>query len=377
MGLMDRTLILCIDGDDDIGLKTEVNTPIIGRSRNLQHASALALSDPEEADANAMFGAVKLLDNLSKEHPDESFQVATIAGLQKGGVESDRKITNELNTVLKDYPATGVILVTDGYSDEFLIPIIQSYLPIVSIHHVVVKHSERIEETWALIFRYLRMLYEDTYYSRIVLGVPGIIFVLLGFLVASNQLENAGMVVSVVIGIALFLKGFGLDERISEIVSARELPPIERQMIIASGAVGLILSIIGSYLGITNASNYLPSESMPFWEFSFWAPYMPTLVGAFLLKGIDLIVLGVMVALFGGMAANYMIRDRKIWRNIVGVIVIFWIRFITIESGKVLLEPEKSLTLFSPLVFFTIAGVATTIFSVVYIYKGYRNFSFT
>ena len=86
----DRTLILCIDSDDDIGIKGKVKTPLIGREANIQAATKLALSDPEEADANAMFGAVKLYDKLLKDYPNETFEVATIAGSSKGGVNADR-----------------------------------------------------------------------------------------------------------------------------------------------------------------------------------------------------------------------------------------------------------------------------------------------
>jgi len=48
----ERLLILCVDRDDDIGLKTEEKTPILGRKENLNAAISLALKDPEEPDAN-------------------------------------------------------------------------------------------------------------------------------------------------------------------------------------------------------------------------------------------------------------------------------------------------------------------------------------
>ena len=57
-----RILILCVDRDADFGTKAEIKTPLIGRAVNLNAAVSLALSDPEEADANAMFEAVSLYD---------------------------------------------------------------------------------------------------------------------------------------------------------------------------------------------------------------------------------------------------------------------------------------------------------------------------
>jgi len=370
----ERTLILCIDGDDDIGLKAEVETPVVGRDENVKAATLLLLSDPEEADANAMFGAVKLYDRLSKEYPDVDYEVATVSGAQMGGIDADLKMIRELTDVLSSFEPTGVVLVTDGYSDEALVPIIQSRIPITSIHHVVVKHSERIEETWAVMFRYLKMLVEDPYYSRITLGVPGIILVILGFLLASNQLENAGMVVTVIMGIVLFVKGFGWDEKLAMI--RLRLPPIEQQITMASMGGGIILLLVGFYQGLSYSTQYIPQPAQPFWDLSFWAQYIPTLLGAFLMRGIDFIILGVMVSLIGGLASYYMQRDEKIWQNVVGMIVVFWLRFIIIELAKVLMEPGKTVSLWSPLVFFTIASVTTTIASVVVIYSRFKRITF-
>lgn len=368
-----KTLILCIDRDDDIGQKAHIETPILGREKNFRAASALAVADPEEADANAMFGAVRLYDQLSKRYPEEFYEVATIAGETIGGIEADRKIVSELESVLKSFKVDGVVLVTDGYSDEAVIHLIQSRVPITSIQHVVVKHSERIEETWAVLFRYLRMLVEDPYYSRITLGVPGIMLIIVGILTVFNQLQNAGMVLTIVMGLVLLVKGFGWDEKLAMV--RLKLPPPERQLTLASQIVGIILSIVGSIRGVSNAWQYVPPDSPMWWNnFSYWLHLTPTLLGAFLLEAIDLIILGAMVTLIGGVASYYMQKDNKMWQNVVGMIVTFWLRFIAIESAKVLIEPKKTLTLWSPLIIMTLAGVVTTITSVFFIYGAYKKF---
>lgn len=372
-GVRAKTLILCVDRDDDIGSKAKIETPILSRDTNLSSATDLALADPEEADANAMFAAVNLFDRLSKTQ-EESYQVATIAGSTLGGIDADRKIVQELKSVLESYPATNVILVTDGYHDESILPIIQSRVPITSIHHVVVKHSERIEETWAVLVRYLRMLVNDPHYSRLSLGVPGIMLVILGVLLVFNQLENAGMALTFVIGVVLLVKGFGWDEKLAMV--KLKLPPPERQLTLASIGVGLILAVVGCFLGTINAMGYVPPYAPSLWSnFSFWFQLSPILIGAFLLKAIDLIILGGMVALVGGVASYYLQKDSKMWWNVVGMIVTFWLRFIAIESAKVLIEPEKTLTLWSPLVIMAVAGVVTTITSVFVIYGTHKRLS--
>lgn len=362
-----KTLILCIDGDNDIGQKANIETPIISRDPNLKAATSLALSDPEEADANAMFGAVKLYDRLLERYPDENFEVATVAGLSIGGVEADRKIVEEFDTVLDSFKATGVILVTDGYADESLIPIVQSRVPITSIQHIVVKHSERIEETWAVFLRYLKMLVQNPYYSRFSLGIPGIMLMIVGVLLIFDQLQNAGVVLTFVLGVALLIKGFGWDEKIA--VMRLKLPPPERQLIFASTSVGIIIAIVGSIRGIYNAWDFVPANAPPWWQnFSWWIQQTPNLIAYFLLEAIDFIVLGFMVSLIGGVANHYMQKDNKMWQNIAGIIVIFWIRFIAVESARVLIEPEKILSLYSPLVIMALTGILTTIASIFFIY---------
>ncbi|TRO46517.1 DUF373 family protein, partial [Candidatus Bathyarchaeota archaeon] len=300
-GVEPRILILCIDGDNDIGKKGGVDTPVISREANINAATALVLADPEEADANAMFGAVRLHDQLSKRYPGEIYEIATISGAEMGGIEADRNIVKELEKILESFKATGVILVTDGYSDESIIPLIQSRVPITSVQHVVVKHSERIEETWAVLFRYFRMLIEDPYYSRVSLGVPGLMLVILGVLTVFGQLQNAGTVLAFVMGLVLLVKGFGLDERLA--LARLKLPPIERQLWLATISVGVIVSLVGVSQGLVNIWTIVEGPAPPPWQDSaWWLERSSKIIAGFSLGSINYITMGVAVALTGGIA---------------------------------------------------------------------------
>jgi putative membrane protein len=365
----DQTLILCIDGDNDIGVKGKVKTPIIGREEILESATALAVSDPEEADANAMFGAVKLYDQMLKQYPKESFEVATIAGSSKGGVVADRKMLKELRTVLDIYPADEVILVTDGFSDEELVPIIQSRIPITSIHHVVVKHSERIEETYAVIFRYLRMLVEDPYYSRVALGVPGILLVIFGFLIASNQLENAGMVVAFVIGIVFVLKGFGLDERLAEL--RPRLPPPERWIILITTGLGGLVILVGVIQGLDFAWSIIPLPIAPFWDLTYWATNSADILGAFIIKATDMVTLGLSIAIAGDMV-SVLVQDRKnptVWNNMIGILFVVLMNPISKEAAFIIRNPGTPITVFSPLIIYIVLGVILMTAVITWVYR--------
>ena len=77
----ERTLILCVDRDNDLGAKAGVKTPVLGREENINAALNLALQDPEEPDANAIFEAIKIYDQLrGKAGAKEEHQIEPITG---------------------------------------------------------------------------------------------------------------------------------------------------------------------------------------------------------------------------------------------------------------------------------------------------------
>ncbi len=61
-----KVLVLCIDRDDDLGQKTGIEGPVIGRNENVRAALALGLADPEDADTNTILAAISTYDDLVK-----------------------------------------------------------------------------------------------------------------------------------------------------------------------------------------------------------------------------------------------------------------------------------------------------------------------
>src|SRR4030043_1040583 len=240
-----RILILCVDRDGDLEAKAGIKTPLMGRTVNIDAAVSLALHDPEEPDANAMFEAIRVNDRLQKEkQPDETFEVATISGTELGGVSADRKLVAELNTVLTSFNATEVILVSDGYSDEAILPLVQSRVPVSSVRRIVIKHSESIEETAALFSKYFRLLFNDPRYSRIALGVPGLLFLILGILyIFPGYLNYYFIVIVLILGVFMLGKGFGVDKAAKNFYKwAKEYtpPPLPVQISNYTAVVGIL-----------------------------------------------------------------------------------------------------------------------------------------
>lgn len=145
-----KTLVLCIDRDNDLGRKTGIASPVVGRENNRAAAEALALADPEESDVNCMYSAISTYDGL-----EGNAEVATICGSSDVGPISDKLIADRLDQVLEDVQPDGVILVTDGDEDEYVLPLIQSRVKIDAVKRVVVKQSETLEGTYYLISRFM------------------------------------------------------------------------------------------------------------------------------------------------------------------------------------------------------------------------------
>ncbi len=364
----ERILILCVDRDDDLGMKAGLNTPILGRKDNVNAAAGLALRDPEEPDANAMFEAVRIYDNLKKGAKEkEEHEVATIAGSDLGGVEADRQLVDELTEVLKAFPATDVILVTDGYTDEMVLPLIESRVPVTSVRRIVMKHSKSIEETAALFSRYMKILVDNPRYSRILLGMPGILLIVIGILWIFDQLTYAGIALAIVVGTFLVVRGFKLDRAFFNFIKwVREYSPPSFTVQIAgfSAVAGILLILVGSYLGGTAVARASAGVD-PF-------TILPRLIGEFLLGSTYLIAIGICVILSGRAIRWFGDRDLRLWRTIVIVVVVAWSSVIFVQASPILIDTSAPAT---PFVFAIIGGIPVTVSTVLTVLVLRRKYS--
>ena len=201
-----RVLVACIDRDNDIGKNGGVETPVFGRDQCINAGTRLAIEDPEDADANAIFGAIKIYEELvTKGYETE---VALIAGAYNRGIEADEKISSELIAVLSKFKAEGVVIVSDGEDDETVIPLIQAMVPVISIQRIIMRHSRSVEYSYAVFGKYVKMLIYDPRYSKFFLGVPGALLIASGFATIFGFTREALAIVPEHIGRCICNKGF-------------------------------------------------------------------------------------------------------------------------------------------------------------------------
>jgi putative membrane protein len=379
-----RILILCVDRDGDIEVKTGIKTPLLGRTANLDGAVSLALKDPEEPDANAMFEAVRLYDRLQNEkQPQEVFEVATISGSELGGVGADRKLVAELNNLLDTFSASETILVSDGYSDEAILPLVESRVPVSSVRRVVMKHSESIEETAAVFTKYVRLLVNNPRYARIALGLPGLLVLIFGVLWAINNFVYPGAIyyygiaIVIVIGGFLLIKGFGVDKSAKDAytwIKEYSPPPMPMQISNYTVLAGILCVVVSVYLGIATVTiNTVPYPT----AFAGWLAITPKIV-TFFIKGIeDLLVIGVIIVLFGRSLRLYFERDSRLLRNLALIGSVAWSRWILDGTANIIYNPYNTGggpvvglndPIFSNFLFTIIVGILIGIASVLLIF---------
>jgi putative membrane protein len=165
-------LIIAIDRDNDLGRKTGIRSPVIGREPNVKAALELGLADPEESDTNTMLEAIRTYDQLIDD--GEDVEVVTICGDIRVGTKSDMKIANTLDQVIAKTKSTRAIIVSDGSDDLQLEPIIRSRLRIDSTRMVVVQQSRPIEDT---LYTIVHKMEDPKIQRQFILPIALIVFV--------------------------------------------------------------------------------------------------------------------------------------------------------------------------------------------------------
>jgi len=201
-------LVIAIDRDNDLGRKTGIRSPVLGREANVKAALELGLADPEESDTNTMLAAISAYDQLLESDPD--VEVVTICGDVRVGTKSDMKIANILDQVIVKTKATKAILVSDGAEDRELEPIIRSRLRIDSTRMVVVQQSRPIEDT---LYTIIHKMEDPKIQRQFILPVALVMFVW-GLMTWFGHKELASGVIWVVLGGYMLIKVAGWEEAI-------------------------------------------------------------------------------------------------------------------------------------------------------------------
>ena len=207
-----KILVLNIDRDDDFGRKTKVKTPIVGIKDNIDAANRMGRIDPEDSDLNAIFLAISTYDKLKKEGKD--VKVATLCGHINVGVTSDQIISEQLNFVIKETGVDEAILISDGAEDEYILPIVQSRLKIISVQRVSVKQSKQLEDTY---YKIIKLLDDDKVKKQFILPIALILIVWAVFAIMGIAASGFGAILFT-LGAYLLIRVFNWERSIATMV---------------------------------------------------------------------------------------------------------------------------------------------------------------
>lgn len=262
-----KTIVICVDRDNDIGEKAGLDTPIIGKEASLSAATELALADSEDSDVNAIFYAISLYDRLVEE--DVEAEIVLVAGDKKVGVTADRKIGKELDEILSKLGSDTAILVSDGAEDESIVPIIQSRVKIDSVRRVVVKQSEHLESTFYIIKR----LFEDPKFSRTFLPPLGIFLFLLAISLLFGMSGQVMGLILAFLGIYLLLKGLGRENILKNLFEGAKQSLYSGKITIVVYICAVVLILVGTSKGILGIAEMPESSEHIFLGFAYYVKW--------------------------------------------------------------------------------------------------------
>jgi putative membrane protein len=242
-------LVLCVDLDDDLGRKAGVETPVVGREAVERAAVALATADPEDSDSNVLFEGLHIHDDIT----DERIEVAAVAGVESGGVAADRRVGEEVDTILAGL-ATGedvrALVVTDGAQDESVLPVIRSRLPVDGVRRVVVRQAQNLES----IYYTMKQVLNDPETRGTILVPLGILLLIYPLVELAGRLGVPGAAVigfiSALLGLYVLFRGLGLERAIDESVARARSGLYAGRVMLITSVVALALFVIGGVSGV-------------------------------------------------------------------------------------------------------------------------------
>ena len=313
----ERVLVLSVDRDGDLERKTGIRSPVFGRDAVMSAATSLAIADPEEADANALFAAVREYDKLRLQ--EVACDVGAVCGLEESDYKADRKIRREVEALLAKQQYSGIVLISDGAEDELVIPILQTLKPIVSVRRIMVKHSQSVEENYMVLGRYLRMLVFEPRYSKWAIGVPGVILLLAGILVLAGEATLATFAILIILGAAFLVRGFNIDRFVAGMMSQKPFGYI-RLFTIPTSLLILFVGLSNGYSVMrTQAGGILPDVTASPSDF---LQYGGVLVGYYLQGALLLIWTAIGIYLSGTLLTQFLRGSHRAWRSVTGIVVL-------------------------------------------------------
>ncbi len=354
-----KIIIICIDRDDDIGIKCNVETPIIGKDLCSEAGLRLAIEDPEDSDCNAIFGAIKSYEDFRTKGFD--VEVSLVAGKYNRGIDGDAKIAQEIDKVLDEYNADGAIIVSDGEDDETVIPLIQGKIPIISIQRIIVRQSRSVEYSYAILGRYIKTLVYDPRYSKFFLGLPGALFITSGLSILFGFSKVAFALGLSILGLAFVVRAFDIDKSISSLSK----PTPSTFIRIFSYFAGTLI-ILASIL---NGISHVPPDLIESHKGIHSILTNKLILEDFVSGSITLLWIGISTIFAGILLSNWFKGSIKILYDILRLVVLGLLYIPMLQFTSLITAKGNPFNLISSL----LIGLAITLIVATFLFQYFRN----
>jgi putative membrane protein len=354
-----KIIVICIDRDDDIGIKGGLETPIIGKELCIEAGTSLAIKDPEDSDCNAIFGAIKSYEEFKTKGHD--VEITLVAGRFNRGIEGDAKIAQEIDTVLDKYNADGAVVVSDGEDDETVIPIIQGKIPIISIQRVIVRQSRSVEYSYAILARYIKILFYDPRYSKFFLGLPGALLVTSGLSIIFGFSREAFALGLSMLGLAFIVRAFDIDKSISTL--SKPTP---------SGFIRIFSYFAGTLIilaSILNGISHIPPNLIESQKGITSVITNKLILENFASGTITLLWIGISTIFAGVLLSNWFKGSIKIIYDILRLVVLALLYIPMLQFTSLISARGNPFNLISSL----LIGLAITLIVATFLFQYFRN----
>ncbi|MFB6104644.1 MAG: DUF373 family protein [Halobacteriaceae archaeon] len=256
-------LVLCVDLDDDVGRKTDVTTPVVGRDAVESAAVSLATADPADSDVNVLFEGVHVHDELVA--AQEAVEVAAVTGTEAADVSANREVGAEVDEVLArvsgDEPVQAIV-VTDGAQDESVLPVIRSRVTVDGVRRVVVRQAQDLESMYYT----LKQVLDDPETRGTILVPLGVLLLMYPLAVVADALGLPGLVLGVssaLVGLYALFRGLGLEATIDETVNRARQSLYAGRVVIITYVVAAALVLVGAVQGVAELQAVEASRPSP------------------------------------------------------------------------------------------------------------------
>lgn len=318
-----KTAIIYIDIDDDLS-RVGITTPVIGEKQAKEAIESSSRFLAQDSDFNTMVSAFNTFLNMKEK--GEDVEIVFVAGSQRGGLDAQMTLSKQVDEVIRSVKPDQAILVYDSPEDAKAIPLIESRLKIVGIERIIVEQHRGVEETYILLGKYIKKLATERRYSRLFLGVPGIILLSSSLLAIGGLTAFVLPTILLVIGGAMLVRGFGVDDAIERWWENSTI------MVIVSilSTVSIIIAIINGYLDAT-----------------MYKTFDLTSVSSVILVILPYLTFSIIILYSGKLLSRAISRDIKVWHDLLKIIASILIYFIlssflkNVQNGAYIIQIQS------------------------------------